>query len=65
MREISEQGKQAVVTPLQLRNLNHRLDKLASQVSAIDSDSRRTRDGKRGCKLFCVFSFLKQNNWII
>jgi hypothetical protein len=28
MREIAEQGKQAVVTPLQLRNLNHRLDKL-------------------------------------
>jgi hypothetical protein len=47
MREIAEQGKQAVVTPLQLRNLNHRLDKLATQVSAIDSDSRRTRDGKK------------------
>lgn len=46
MREIAEQGKQAVVTPLQLRNLNHRLDKLAAQVSAIDSDSRRTRDGR-------------------
>ena len=47
MREIAEQGKQAVVTPEQLRNLNHRLDKLAGQVSAIDSDSRRTRDGRK------------------
>ncbi|MGH4121120.1 hypothetical protein [Clostridium sp.] len=47
MREIAEQGKQAVVTPLQLRNLNHRLDKLAAQVSAIDSDSRRTKDGEK------------------
>jgi hypothetical protein len=47
MREIAEQGKQVVVTPQQLRNLNHRLDKLAAQVSAIDSDSRRTRDGQK------------------
>jgi hypothetical protein len=47
MREIAEQGKQAAVTPQQLRNLNHRLDKLAAQVSAIDSDSRRTRDGRK------------------
>jgi hypothetical protein len=47
MREIAEQGKQAVVTPQQLRNLNHRLDKLAAQVSAIDSDSRRIKSGKK------------------
>ena len=47
MREIAEQGKQVSVTPLQLRNLNHRLDKLAAQVSAIDSDSRRTKDGEK------------------
>jgi len=47
MREIAEQGKQVVVTPQQLTNLNHRLDKLAAQVSAIDSDSRRTRDGRK------------------
>ncbi|MGK0466302.1 hypothetical protein [Clostridium sp.] len=47
MREIAEQGKQVVVTPLQLRNLNNRLDKLAAQVSAIDSDCRRTRDGEK------------------
>ena len=47
MREIAEQGKQAVVTQQQLRNLNHRLDILASQVSAIDSDMRRTKDGKK------------------
>ncbi|MGH4125760.1 MAG: hypothetical protein ACREV6_22850 [Clostridium sp.] len=47
MREIAEQGKQVAVTPQQLRNLNHRLDKLAAQVSAIDSDSRRTKGGKK------------------
>ncbi|MCJ7687850.1 MAG: hypothetical protein MUO60_00760 [Clostridiaceae bacterium] len=47
MRSIAEQGKQVVVTPQQLRNLNHRLDKLAAQVSAIDSDSRRTKDGEK------------------
>jgi len=47
MREIAEQGKQAVVTQQQLRNLNHRLDILAAQVSAIDSDMRRTKDGKK------------------
>ena len=47
MREIAEQGKQVGVTPLQLRNLNHRLDNLAAQVSAIDSESRRTKDGRK------------------
>jgi len=47
MREISEQGKQVAVTPQQLRNLNHRLDNLAAQVSAIDSDSRRTKGGEK------------------
>ena len=47
MREIAEQGKQVVVTQQQLRNLNHRLDILASQVSALDSDMKRTKDGKK------------------
>ena len=48
MRSIAEQGKQLnSLTPLQLRNLNHRLDNLAAQVSAIDSESRRTKDGKK------------------
>ena len=47
MREIAEQGKQAVVTQQELRKLNHRLDILAAQVSAIDSDMRRTKDGKK------------------
>ena len=47
MREIAEQGKQAGVTPQQLSNLNHRLDKLAAQVSALDSESSRTKDGKK------------------
>jgi hypothetical protein len=48
MRSIAEQGKQLTsLTPLQLRNLNHRLDNLASQISAIDSDCRRTRDERK------------------
>ncbi|WP_291637279.1 YjfB family protein [Clostridium sp.] len=48
MRSIAEQGKQLnSLTPLQLRKLNHRLDKLAAQVSAIDSDSRRIKGGKK------------------
>ncbi|MBX4265174.1 hypothetical protein [Clostridium estertheticum] len=47
MREIAEQGKQVTVTEQQLSNLNHRLDKLAEQVSAIDSESSRTKDGKK------------------
>ncbi|MBK5242743.1 MAG: hypothetical protein JJD95_16235 [Clostridium sp.] len=35
MRAIAEQGKQLnSITPLQLRNLNYRLDKLAAQVGA-------------------------------
>lgn len=47
MREIAEQGKQVAVTEQQISNLNHRLDKLAAQVSAIDSESKRTKDGKK------------------
>ncbi len=47
MREIAEQGKQAAVTPQELKKLDDRLDKLAAQVSAIDSESRRTKDGKK------------------
>ena len=47
MREIAEQGKQVVVTQQELRKLNHRLDVLAAQVSSIDSDMRRTKDGKK------------------
>jgi hypothetical protein len=47
MRSIAEQGKQLGVTPLQLRNLKHKLDNLASQISAIDSESRRTKNGEK------------------
>ncbi|MBU3180653.1 YjfB family protein [Clostridium psychrophilum] len=47
MREISEQGKQVAVTPQDLKKLNDRLDNLAAQVSTIDSESRRTKDGKK------------------
>ena len=48
MREIAEQGKQVTsLNPQELRKLNDRLDKLAAQVSAIDSESRRTKDGRK------------------
>ena len=48
MREIAEQGKQLTsLDQKELNRLNDRLDKLAAQVSAIDSDSRRTKDGKK------------------
>ena len=48
MREIEQQGKQlASLNPKELSKLNDRLDNLAAQISAIDSDSRRTKDGKK------------------
>jgi len=48
MRSLAEQGKQLnSLTQLQLRNLNHRIDNLAAQVSAIDSESSRTKDGRK------------------
>ena len=47
MRSIAEQGKQVGVTPQELRKLNHRLDNLSAQISAIDSESNRTKDGRK------------------
>ncbi|MCB2356701.1 YjfB family protein [Clostridium estertheticum] len=48
MREIAEQGKQLTsLDPKDLNRLNDRLDKLSEQVSAIDSDSKRTKDGRK------------------
>lgn len=46
MREIGDQAMQSKLTPQEMSKLNDRLNSLASQVSAIDSDSRRTKDGK-------------------
>ncbi|MBU3186008.1 putative motility protein [Clostridium estertheticum] len=48
MREIAEQGNQLnSLNPKEQNRLNDRLDSLAAQVSAIESDSRRTKDGKK------------------
>ena len=48
IREIEEQGKQLrSLTTQEQKKLNDRLNNLEAQVSAIDSDSRRTKDGKK------------------
>ena len=48
MREIAEQGKQLTsLNPKELNRLNDRLDTLAAQVSAIDSDSKMNKRWKK------------------
>jgi len=48
IREIEEQGKQLKsLTMQEQKKLNDRLNSLEAKVSAIDSDSRRTKDGKK------------------
>ncbi|MBU3111771.1 YjfB family protein [Clostridium lacusfryxellense] len=48
MREIAEQGKQLnSLNPKEQNRLNDRLDTLAKQVSSIDSESRRTKSGRK------------------
>ena len=46
MREISDQSMQSKLTPQELKKLDDRIGSLAAQISAIDSDSSRTKDGK-------------------
>ena len=46
MRQLSEQAKQGNLTKGELEALNVRLNDLAMQVRAIDSESRRIEDGK-------------------
>ena len=46
MREIAEQAKQSYITSAQQKALNARINNLAAQVRAIDSESRITKDGK-------------------
>lgn len=46
MREIAEQVKEGNLTIEEIVSLNVRLNNLAVQVKAIDSESRRTEDGK-------------------
>ncbi|MBU3159053.1 hypothetical protein KPL37_04680 [Clostridium frigoris] len=48
MREIAEQGKQLTsLDQKELNRLNDRLGKLSAQVSAIDCESSRTKDGRK------------------
>jgi len=47
MRVISQQAMQVnSIAPDELNKLNDRINSLAAQISAIDSDSSRTKDGK-------------------
>lgn len=44
MRQLAEQAKQDNLTASQLQELNARLNSLATQVRALDSESRREED---------------------
>ena len=44
MRQIAEQVRQSNLTEEELEELNARLNNLAVQVRALDSESRRTED---------------------
>jgi len=46
MREIGDQVMQSKLTSQELKKLDDRLHNLAAQISAIDMDSKRTKDGK-------------------
>jgi flagellin-like hook-associated protein FlgL len=46
MKQLAEQVKQDVLTEEERVALNTRLNELAAQVRAIDSESRRIEDGK-------------------
>lgn len=46
MRELAEQSKQDNLTVGKLKKLNARLNDLGAQVRALDSESRKTKDGK-------------------
>ena len=46
MKLLTEQAKRGNLSPEELEVLNRRLKNLAAQVRAIDSESRKTEDGK-------------------
>jgi hypothetical protein len=46
MRQQAEQAKQEKLTAGELEALNVKLNNLATQVKAIDCESRKTEDGK-------------------
>ena len=46
MKQLAEQAKQGNLNERELELLNDRINNLEAQVKAIDSESRRTEDGK-------------------
>ena len=46
MREITEQAKQGNLSSEEMETLNAKINNLASQINAIDSESRGTEDKK-------------------
>lgn len=46
MKQLAEQVKQGNITEGEMEEINARLNGLAEQVRALDSESRRTEDGK-------------------
>jgi flagellin-like hook-associated protein FlgL len=46
MKQLAEQAKQGNLTAGEIEALNARINDLAAQVRALDSESRRTEDGK-------------------
>ncbi|KZL94105.1 hypothetical protein CLMAG_11580 [Clostridium magnum DSM 2767] len=46
MKQLSEQAKKGNLIARELEELNTRINDLAAQVRALDSESRRTEDGK-------------------
>ncbi len=46
MKQIAEQAKEENLSPIELKALNARINNLAEQVRALDSESRRKEDGK-------------------
>ncbi|UZW16033.1 hypothetical protein OSC52_09525 [Clostridium pasteurianum] len=46
MKRLAEQARQGNLTAGELEKLNSRLNSLAAQVRALDSESIRTDDGK-------------------
>lgn len=46
MKQIAEEAKEGNLSPIELKALNDRLNKLVAQVRALDSESRKMEDGK-------------------
>lgn len=46
MKQIAEQAKEDKLSPIELKALNDRLNNLAEQVRALDSESRKMEDEK-------------------